>query len=106
MKDFAEFVKKQGVIGFAIGFVLGSAVSNVANSFITNILNPILGIVLGVTKNLDALFFSVGEAKIMYGNFLNSLVQFLTISLIVYLVVRKLEIDEKELEKKTKVKAD
>jgi large conductance mechanosensitive channel protein len=49
---FMEFIRKQGVVGLAVGFVLGGAVSKVVTALVTDIINPLLGILIGKTEGL------------------------------------------------------
>ena len=93
MKAFIEFIKKQGVVGLAIGFILGGAVSNIVSSLVTNIINPVLGLVLGAGGSLTQIYFTLGPAKILVGSFLSTLLDFLIIALVVYLAVKLLKLD-------------
>ena len=100
MRGFLEFLKTKGVMGLAVGFVLGSQVSSVVNSFVNNIVSPLLGLVLGSAGNLSEATFIVGEAEIMWGSFVNALINFLVISFIFYLVVKNLDFSSNNDKKK------
>ena len=50
MKSFIDFLKEQGVIGFAIAFILGGAILKLVYSFVQDIISPIIALALG---NLD-----------------------------------------------------
>ncbi len=94
MKGFLEFIKKQGVVGLAVGFILGGSVSKVVSSLVTDIINPILGIVLGLTKGLEIASLKIGPIKILYGHFISVLIDFLVISVVVYSIVKLFKLDE------------
>ncbi|MDA1338058.1 MAG: MscL family protein [bacterium] len=94
MKGFLEFVRTQGVVGLAVGFILGGSVSNVVKSLVNDIINPVLGIILGATGDLTEKSLTVGSANIMYGNFLNTTIDFIVIALVVYFGVKKLGLDK------------
>lgn len=94
MKGFLEFIRTQGVVGLAVGFVLGGSVSSVVKSLVNDIINPLLGIILGATGNLTAKKLTIGSANIMYGNFLNTTIDFIIIALVVYFGVKKLGLDK------------
>lgn len=98
MKEFISFVKEQGVVGLAVGFILGGSVSKVVSSLVEDIINPLLGILLGAVGSLDNAFFMVGRAKVMYGSFIGSLIDFLVIAMVVFYIFRGLE---GKLDKKT-----
>ncbi len=94
MKDFLNFVREQGIVGLAVGFILGGAVKQLVSSLITDIINPILGIFLGLTGNLKDAFLQIGPAKVLYGNFLSTLIDFLVVATVVYFGVKGLKLDK------------
>ncbi len=87
-KDFFDFIRSQGVAGLAIGFLLGGAVQKLISAFVTDILNPILGIVFGVTSGIQGAFLQIGPVKILWGDFANAFIDFLILSLVVYVFVK------------------
>jgi large conductance mechanosensitive channel len=97
---FMEFVRTQGVIGLAVGLVLGGAVTIVVKSLIDNIVMPTLGFILGSAEGLKGLSINMGktpagqDAVLHYGVFLNDLINFVVIAVIVYLVVHILGFDK------------
>lgn len=52
MKDFVEFIRKQGVVGLAIGFILGGSVSKVVAALVEDIISPLIGIAMGSMADL------------------------------------------------------
>lgn len=99
MKGFIEFVREQGVMGLAVGFILGGAVSKVVTSLVNDIINPVLGIALGAVDLSDA-GFRIGGAKIMWGAFLSSTIDFLVVAMVVYFGVKALKLDQLDRKKK------
>ena len=102
---FMEFVRTQGVIGLAVGLVLGGAVTIVVKSLIDNVVMPPLGFILGSAEGLKGLEWNLGrtaageEAVLYYGVFLNDLINFVVIAVIVYLVVHILGFDRLDKKK-------
>ncbi|MGE5580287.1 MAG: MscL family protein [Bacillota bacterium] len=94
MTGFIEFIRKQGVVGLAIGFILGGAVSKVVASLVQDIVNPILGLVMGKVGDLSKAYIEIGTAKIMWGNFASVLIDFLVVAFVVYFVFKKLGIEK------------
>lgn len=92
---FFQFIREQGVMGLALGFILGTAVSKVVVSFTTDIINPLIGIVLGSAESIEAI--RVGSVKI--GSFIGSVVDFLFIAAVVYLLFRMLGLDKLDIKK-------
>lgn len=99
MKDFMDFIRKQGVVGLAVGFILGGAVSKVVSSLVEDIINPLLGIALGAAGSLSEASFSVGPAEILWGSFITVLIDFLVIALVVYFGVKGLGLDKLDKKK-------
>lgn len=86
MKGFIDFIKEQGVISLAIAFIIGSAVVKLVNALVQDIINPIIALVLGNLENLSSAYFKIGDAKIMWGDFVSVLIDFIIVSLVVYFI--------------------
>jgi large conductance mechanosensitive channel len=92
VKGFLDFIRTQGVIGLAIGLVLGGAVGIVVKSLVDNVVMPPIGLLLGSGDGLKGLSWTIGEgdggvpAIIHYGTFLNDVINFLVIALVIYFV--------------------
>src|SRR3989344_1959132 len=89
---FTSFIREQGVVGLAIGFILGGSVSKVVSSLVNDVINPVLGVALGVTGDLSKASIAIGGTHIMWGKFVNVLIDFLVISLVVYFGVKFLRL--------------
>ena len=92
--EFIDFIRKQGIVGFAIAFILGGAISVLVASLVSNIVNPILGVILGKARDMADVYLNFFGGKIMYGKFINDLINFFVIALIVYFGVKKLGLDK------------
>jgi len=93
-KGFMEFIRKQGVIGLAVGFILGGAVSRVVAALVADIINPLLGLVLGKTGGLKNASLNLGSAQIMWGDLLSVLIDFIVIAFVVYFGIKLLKLDK------------
>lgn len=102
MGGFLEFVRKQGVIGLAVGFLLGGAVSKVVTALVTDIINPLLGVVFGITEGLKEARLEFSGVVILWGDFVAVAIDFIVIAAVVYYGVRILgvEVSEKKSAKK------
>jgi len=102
VRNFLEFIKGQGVIGFAVGLVLGTAASTLVNSLINNVVMPPLGFLLGSSDGLRGLSWDMGvtasgeRAVLNYGVFLADFINFLIIAMVIYLVVKWLKVEIKK----------
>jgi len=99
MKGFVEFIREKGVVGLAVGFILGGAISKLVASLVADIINPILGIILGMTKGLETAYLKIGPAKVLYGHFITTLIDFIVIAFVVYFGVKILRLDKLEKKK-------
>lgn len=99
MRGFINFIREQGVVGLAVGFILGGAISKVVSSIVTDLINPLLGLALGAIGNLNDAFFLIGSAKIMWGSFISTTIDFLIIALVVYFGVTLLKLDKLDKKK-------
>ncbi len=99
MKGFIDFIREQGVVGLAVGFILGGAVSKLVSALVEDIIGPVLALGLSNVENLQSAYIQVGAAKIMWGNFLNVLIDFVVIALVVYFGVKLLGLDKLDKKK-------
>lgn len=98
-RGFMEFVREQGVVGFAVGFILGDAIKNVVSSLVADIVDPILSLFLGATGNLGTHVIKIGSSQIRWGSFLSTVIDFLTIAAVVYFGVKKLGLEKLDKKK-------
>lgn len=99
MRGFIEFIRDRGVVGLAVGFILGGAISKVVASLVTDIINPIIGVILGATGGLSTAYLAIGPIKIMWGNFVSVMIDFLVVAFVVYFGVKGLGLDKLDKKK-------
>jgi len=99
MKGFLNFIREQGVVGLAVGFILGGAVSKLVASLVGDIISPLLALALKNIENLQGAYLQVGLAKIMWGSFLNVLIDFVVVAFVVYLAIKLLKLDKLDKKK-------
>jgi large conductance mechanosensitive channel len=87
LREFQRFIMRGNVMGLAIGVVIGAAFTAIIDSLVGDILMPIFGALMGGI-DFTSLSVQVGEATIAYGSFIQALINFLLISLTVFLVIR------------------
>lgn len=96
---FVGFIREQGVVGLAVGFILGGSVSKVVSAFVTDIVNPILSVVLGATDGLRQASVPIGESRILWGDFVSVLIDFLIVAAVVYYGFKGLGLDKLDKKK-------
>ena len=85
ISGFRDFILRGNVIDLAVAVVIGVAFGAVVTSFVADILTPLLGLV-GVPDFRDAAW-TVGNAEVRYGLFLNALITLLLIAAAIYFFV-------------------
>jgi len=98
MSGFREFLLKTNALALAIGVIIGVALGNVVNSLVNDIIMPPIGLALGgidfsqlkivlkAAVNGDA----TTEVAIRWGSFINVVIAFIVIALVVYLIASRL----------------
>jgi large conductance mechanosensitive channel len=94
MSEFINFLRKQGVIGLAVGFILGGAVSKVVAALVNDVINPIIGLALNRVSSLEAASFSIGSARILWGDFVGAVIDFIVVAFVVYYGFKWLRLDK------------
>lgn len=111
IKEFVDFIKRGNVLDLAIGIVIGAAFATVVNSLVNDIIMPPIGYAMGGVNFAD-LFISLdgqaydsltaaqdaGAATINYGLFINSIIIFLVVAFVIFLIARAINKQEKEEE--------
>jgi large conductance mechanosensitive channel len=94
LKEFRTFVAQGNVLDLAVGVIIGAAFGKITTSLVEDILNPILGLVIGGV-NFEELKIVLKEAvgdqtevAVTYGNFIQSIIQFLLVALVIFFIVR------------------
>ena len=85
--DFKKFLFKGNMINLAVGVVICAAFTAIVTALVTNIIMPLVGIVTGGT-NFAGLTLTVGQANLTYGAFIEAVINFILIAIIVFLLVK------------------
>lgn len=88
-KEFRDFINRGNVIDLAVAVILGAAFTAIVTSLVNDIIMPIIGAILGGI-DFTSLAITVGDASITYGNFIQAVINFLLVALVVFLLVRSL----------------
>src|SRR5512142_2001088 len=103
LKAFKEFALRGNVVDLAIGIIIGAAFNNIVQSLVNDIIMPPIGLLLGRVDfsslyiNLSGQSFpsataakQAGAPVIAYGLFINTLINFLIVAFVVFLLVRQI----------------
>ncbi|ANB61335.1 large conductance mechanosensitive channel protein MscL [Anoxybacteroides amylolyticum] len=89
LKEFKAFAMRGNIVDLAIGVIIGGAFNKIVSSLVNDMVMPLIGLVLGGV-NLSALSFTIGDASIKYGMFLQTIVDFLIVAFSVFCIVKVL----------------
>ena len=85
--EFKEFISKGNVVDMAVGVIIGSAFGKIVTSLVEKILMPVIGVLLGGLDFSD-LSIKVGSAKVGYGSFIQSIVDFLIVAFCLFIIIK------------------
>lgn len=93
IKEFKDFAMKGNVLDMAIGVVIGGAFSKIVTSLVQSIITPLIGILTGGVDLSDkAVVLSTAadgtQNLLKYGEFLQSVIDFLLIALSIFIVIK------------------
>jgi large conductance mechanosensitive channel len=102
-KEFKEFALKGSVLDLAIGIIIGGAFGNIVQSLVKDIIMPPIGLLINrvdftnLFVTLDGKSYAnladaqkAGAPVIAYGNFINTLIVFLIIAFVLFLIIRQI----------------
>jgi len=101
LKEFKTFIARGNVMDLAVGVVVGGAFSTIVTSLVDDIIMPLIGMIIGGI-DFSSLSIKVGKAQIMYGNFIQNIVNFLIIAFCIFLIVKFMNKLTKKMEDKMK----
>ena len=90
IQEFKEFISRGSVMDLAIGVIIGTAFTAIVNSLVSDIIMPVITLLTGGLNFSDWYILLFGDSKIMVGNFLNAVISFLLIALVIFLMIKAL----------------
>ncbi len=102
---FKEFISKGNVVDMAVGVIIGGAFGKIVTSLVNDIIMPLIGLLIGGLV-FSSLAWEVKDAKITYGAFIQTVVDFLIVAFCIFAVIRLFERFKKRLEKKEETEAE
>ncbi|HAT54488.1 MAG TPA: large conductance mechanosensitive channel protein MscL [Lactobacillus sp.] len=86
-KEFKTFIARGNVIDLAVGVIIGSAFTAIVKSLVSTLINPLLGMFTGGI-DFSSWVVKIGSANFRFGSFINSIINFLIIAFVVFLMVK------------------
>jgi large conductance mechanosensitive channel len=102
LKEFKAFAMRGNVLDMAVGIIIGAAFGRIITSLVGDVIMPPIGLLLGKV-DFSSLFLNIsgtsyptlaaakaaGAATINYGSFLNTVIDFLIVAFVIFLIVRQ-----------------
>lgn len=85
--EFKQFIARGNVMDMAVGVIVGGAFKAIADSLTADIIMPVIGIFVKENSFAD-LNVTIGAAVITYGNFLNAVLNFIIMALVVFCLIK------------------
>jgi large conductance mechanosensitive channel len=111
VKEFREFISRGSVIDLAVGIIIGTAFTGIVNSLVNDVIMPPIGLLLGNVdftnlyinlsdKSYDSLAAAqeAGAATLNYGVFINTVINFLIVALVIFVLIRQINRLQREEE--------
>lgn len=87
LKEFKEFVMRGNALDLAVAVIIGGAFGKIVGSLVNDILMPLVGVLLGGI-NFSEQTAQVGDAVIAWGVFVQSIIDFLIVAFVIFLIVK------------------
>lgn len=107
IKDFKEFISKGNVMDMAVAVIIGAAFGKIVTSLVNDIIMPVISLITG-GKSMEDLKYvitaadaeaGIEESAIKWGLFIQNIVDFLIVALVIFLVLKAFLAMKKKFEK-------
>jgi large conductance mechanosensitive channel len=96
LREFREFIARGNVIDLAVGVIIGAAFGKIVTSFVDQVIMPVIGLVtagvdfaqLKIVLKAADVAAKKPEVAVLYGAFLNTVVQFLIVAFVVFMMIK------------------
>lgn len=99
IKEFKTFISKGNVVDLAVGIIIGGAFGKIVSSLVNDVIMPLISAILGKSEFAE-LSFTLNGSEVLYGSFIQNVVDFLIIGFTIFLFVKFLNRFKKKEEKK------
>lgn len=103
LTEFKAFALKGNVMELAIAVIIGGAFGKITTSLVNNIIMPLFGVLFGGIDFTNKAI-TVGNAEVTYGVFVQSVIEFLIIALVIFLIIKGIKSMERKEEAKPEEK--
>jgi large conductance mechanosensitive channel len=86
--EFKEFILRGNVVSLAVAVIIGAAFNEIVNSLVANMITPLIA-AIGGQPDFSGITFTINGSQFNLGLFLNSVISFLIIALVVFFLIVK-----------------
>ncbi len=97
--EFKAFAMKGNVLDLAVAVVIGAAFGKIVSSLVTDIITPLIGLLMGGV-NFSGLSYTLGDAVVTYGVFVQSVIDFIIVAFAIFMVVKGINKAQEKVVKK------
>jgi len=97
LKEFKAFVMRGNVLDLAVAVIIGAAFGKIISSLVNDILMPLIGLLLGGI-DFAGMSFTVGEAVVTWGNFVQAIIDFLIVAFVIFMIIKTANATKKKEE--------
>jgi len=87
VKEFKAFAMRGNVMDLAVAVIIGGAFGKIVSSLVNDIIMPVIGLLIGGV-DFSGLAFTIGNATVTYGNFINNILDFIILALVIFLMIK------------------
>jgi large conductance mechanosensitive channel len=87
IQEFMDFLMKYQVIGLAVAFIIGAAATKMVTATVADIIMPIIAVIIP-GGDWRTTVLQLGPVKLLIGDFVGAIIDFVIIALVVFLVVK------------------
>ena len=94
MNEFKKFISRGNVVDMAVGVIMGSTFTKIVTSLVNDVMMPAIGMVIGGTSFenfkyvIEPATETAAESAIYYGKFIQTIVDFLLVAIVVFIMVK------------------
>lgn len=99
VSEFKTFISRGNVVDMAVGVIIGGAFGKIVSSLVNDILMPLIGVLLG-GLDFSSLSIKIGDASLKYGSFIQTIIDFMIISISIFVMIKLFERFKKKEEPK------
>ena len=89
-QEFKDFAFKGNMIDLAVGVIIGAAFGKVVSSLVDHVFMPLLAAAGAGGKGYEGLYFELRGSKVMYGQFIGAVINFLIVAAVIFVIIVKM----------------